>query len=211
MIFSSVALEVLDAIYEESKVKYKIQQKKGEWLLFSSFVNEYFEGPIDILEIGSWDGGTTNALSYFANSQVTVDTFELPRYCPDDIMDRCDFTYISGDSKDPAVFEKIKNRKFDLLFIDGAHTYSYVKNDFEVYGKLLKSKGVVAFHDIINSAWHRQHKVDIYKYWLEIRNNFKYKEFYTTQDSLENRTIDFENDPPEADSLNWGGIGVICP
>lgn len=37
--------------------------------------------------------------------------------------------------------------KIDVLFIDGDHSYEGVKLDFELYSKLLSSKGVVLLHD----------------------------------------------------------------
>src|SRR5215210_7598791 len=39
-------------------------------------------------------------------------------------------------------------RTIDFLFIDGDHTYAGVKQDFELYGRLLSKDGLVALHDI---------------------------------------------------------------
>ena len=41
------------------------------------------------------------------------------------------------------------NGKFDLIFIDGGHTYSIVKNDSEKAFKMLKPKGVILWHDYV--------------------------------------------------------------
>ena len=40
-------------------------------------------------------------------------------------------------------------RKFDLIFIDGGHTYSIVKNDSEKAFKMLSNKGVIIWHDYV--------------------------------------------------------------
>jgi hypothetical protein len=37
--------------------------------------------------------------------------------------------------------------KIDFLFIDGDHTYEGVKQDFELYSKILSDKGVIIIHD----------------------------------------------------------------
>lgn len=37
--------------------------------------------------------------------------------------------------------------KIDLLFIDGDHSYEGVKQDFELYSKLLSENGVIVLHD----------------------------------------------------------------
>ena len=39
--------------------------------------------------------------------------------------------------------------KFDLIFIDGGHTYSIVKNDSEKSFKMLKSNGIILWHDFV--------------------------------------------------------------
>lgn len=37
--------------------------------------------------------------------------------------------------------------KFDLLFIDGDHTFEGVKHDFEKFLPFVKDKGIILFHD----------------------------------------------------------------
>jgi predicted O-methyltransferase YrrM len=37
----------------------------------------------------------------------------------------------------------------DLIFIDGDHSYEGVKQDFEIYAPLVRSDGLIAFHDIL--------------------------------------------------------------
>jgi len=38
-------------------------------------------------------------------------------------------------------------KKFDLIFIDGGHTYNDVKHDFEKFKHYCKEEGIIAFHD----------------------------------------------------------------
>ena len=45
--------------------------------------------------------------------------------------------------------EKSYHDQFDLIFIDGGHTYSVVKNDSEKSFKMLNSKGIILWHDYV--------------------------------------------------------------
>ena len=84
-------------------------------------------------------------------------------------------TLIAGDSTSDRVIGQAKQLgPYDLIFIDANHTYEYVKKDFENYSKLLKSGGVVGFHDVDCPDW-----PGINKYWKELKKTNKYdmKEF----------------------------------
>lgn len=55
----------------------------------------------------------------------------------------------SHKSETVAIVESILNGdKLDLLFIDGDHSYSGVKSDYEMYKHLVSKGGIIAFHDI---------------------------------------------------------------
>jgi cephalosporin hydroxylase len=57
-----------------------------------------------------------------------------------------------ADSHDPATVDRVRgilgDRSVDFLFIDGDHTYEGVKRDYELWSPLVRSGGIVAFHDI---------------------------------------------------------------
>jgi predicted O-methyltransferase YrrM len=57
---------------------------------------------------------------------------------------------IQGDSHDKETLKKVSDRKYDLLFIDGDHSFEGVKKDFEMYSPLVRKGGLVAFHDIFS-------------------------------------------------------------
>lgn len=63
----------------------------------------------------------------------------------------CDVSLIEGDSASEVVkkevIEKLAGRKVDYLLIDGLHTYEHVKSDWEDYAPLVRSGGIVTFHD----------------------------------------------------------------
>lgn len=62
---------------------------------------------------------------------------------PNDLRDRV--TFLRSDS---ATFDTTPYRgTMDLVFVDGAHSYEYVKNDTEKGLEMLRDGGVIAWHD----------------------------------------------------------------
>jgi len=68
---------------------------------------------------------------------------------------------IIGDSQKTDTIREVKGiigaSKFDFFFIDGDHRYKYVMNDYNNYKELVKTDGLIIFHDIIGpevgQAW----------------------------------------------------------
>tara|TARA_B100000886_G_scaffold322188_1_gene265011 strand:- start:35 stop:697 length:663 start_codon:yes stop_codon:yes gene_type:complete len=110
------------------------------------------------LEIGFYTGFTNTILNKFFNFEhiVVVDNLS-------DQIDGNNFlanlkfkslTLITGSSTAKSTIKKVKNfSSYDLIFIDGNHSYQYVKKDFENYCNYLSKKGIIIFHDIINKDW----------------------------------------------------------
>jgi len=124
----------------------------------------------NILEIGTWDGNTALNLAVNSPSDTLVTTLDLP---PDFIKgisktklntNRLNvterekvgiqyknttyekkITQVYGDSAE--INWNTLEGPFDLIFIDGCHTYSYVKSDTNNALKQLKPKGVIVWHD----------------------------------------------------------------
>ncbi len=68
-------------------------------------------------------------------------------------------------------FDEIKfHNFFDLIFIDGGHTYSIVKNDSEKSLKMLNSRGIILWHDYVPG---KESAKDVVKYINEISKNKK--------------------------------------
>ena len=61
--------------------------------------------------------------------------------------------------------EKKLEKKMDLIFIDGGHTYTVVKNDTEKSFSMLSNKGIILWHDY---APGKKSSKDIVKYLGEI-------------------------------------------
>lgn len=46
------------------------------------------------------------------------------------------------------VKEALGGRPLDFLFIDGDHSYEGAKQDYEMFGPLVRSGGIIGFHDV---------------------------------------------------------------
>ena len=108
---------------------------------------------------------------------------------------------LEGDSDDPKILSLLESAlngtKVELLFIDGAHDYEMVEKDFLNYSKFVSPKGWIAFHDIINS------KVEVGKFWEELKYRYEYFEFLLDNQPLKKRKPAFHG----PDDKN--GIGLI--
>jgi predicted O-methyltransferase YrrM len=166
--------------------------------------------PNNIIEIGTARGGTL-----FLFTRIAADNASLIS------IDQMDKNYLGGypewktkfftsfaqkgqkihllraDSHDIATLNDAKSllggNKVDLLFIDGDHTYSGVKRDFEIYSPLVCRGGIVAFHDIGRPKEGVQgvYKFGVYEFWEEIKDEFNHKEI------IEDR------------AQGWAGIGLL--
>lgn len=100
---------------------------------------------------------------------------------------------IRGDSHALETMARVERalagEKLDYLFIDGDHSYEGVKRDFEMYSPLVRSGGMIAFHDIAVHTKDKACKVD--RFWTEIKGRFSHREFI--------------EDPNQG----WAGIGVL--
>lgn len=77
---------------------------------------------------------------------------------------------LTSDSHAPKTLKLVTSllagRKADLIFIDGDHSYSGVKADFETYSPLLAPGGLAAFHDI--NPGPEIYTGGVPRYWAEL-------------------------------------------
>jgi predicted O-methyltransferase YrrM len=105
-----------------------------------------------VLQIGLGHFGSTHfCLSLLFDEVVTVeyDIKNIANYSNRELLHNQNKEYfIYGSSIDESVINKAKAfGEFDAVFIDGNHSYEYVKLDWENYSKLVKKGGIVSFHD----------------------------------------------------------------
>lgn len=125
------------------------------------------EKPSTIFEIGTFNGRTTLNLDYFSPEGASVYTLDLPKKD----LEKAKFGIEEGDRKyvekntigdryqkkankiiqlygDSATFDfSPYYGMIDIVFVDGAHSEPYAKNDTEVAFKLLRNGGVILWHD----------------------------------------------------------------
>ena len=107
-----------------------------------------------ILQIGLGHFGSTQfCLSLICDEVVTVeyDIKNISNYSNREILYNQNIEkFIFGDSTSMDVLDKTKNSgPYDAVFIDGNHSYEYVKKDYENYSKFVKNDGIIAFHDAL--------------------------------------------------------------
>lgn len=87
-----------------------------------------------------------------------------------------DLRLLRADSHQPQSLEQVKSilagRPLDFLFIDGDHSYAGVKSDFLMYGPLVGSGGIIAFHDIRTLTGDHE----VHRFWREIRGRYRTEE-----------------------------------
>jgi predicted O-methyltransferase YrrM len=66
-------------------------------------------------------------------------------------------------------------RQVDFLFIDGDHSYSGVKRDFEDYSPFVRPGGIIAFHDIVKRE--SEPDIQVWRFWKEIKQKYSHDEF----------------------------------
>jgi len=162
--------------------------------------------PKVILEIGTATGGTLFVLSRIAPKDATIISIDLPggKYGEGYPMWRIPYyksfaahkqkmILFRGDSHAQSIFEKVKkilgSKQLDLLFVDGDHTYSGVKQDFEIYGPLVKKGGLIVFHDICQHP--AETGVEVKRFWDETKTRYQHEEIIRDKNQ------------------GWAGIGVL--
>lgn len=142
-----------------------------------------------VLEIGTFRGATLFVFSRLADAEATIISIDyhfsfLGKLCR--IFQRPLFHrmirrgqklfLLRKDSHSPdtlASVEKIlQGRKLDLLFIDGDHSFEGVRADAEMYMPLVRSGGLVVFHDIAQST----PKIQVMKLWESMKRDYKHVE-----------------------------------
>jgi predicted O-methyltransferase YrrM len=72
------------------------------------------------------------------------------------------------------VLALLNGELLDYLFIDGDHTYSGVKRDFEMYSPLVRRGGIVVFHDIV--TYRSESGCQVERFWREIKDSYQHLE-----------------------------------
>ena len=129
----------------------------------------YDSKPDSVLEIGVQYGVSTKTmlLALDAIKKGKLTSIDIKNRVPEfedykDVTSR--WKFVKGDSSLDETFDKVKDDgPFDILFIDGLHTYEGVKRDYELYEPLVKPGGLIIIHDVLN------YRVGVKEFWPEIK------------------------------------------
>lgn len=158
--------------------------------------------PRRILEIGTANGGTLFLLARAAADDariisIDVQRFDGPRrYLYRSFARRRQrVVVLQADSHRDSTVARVRElsaQPLDLLFIDGDHAYESVRRDFELYGPLVRSGGLIALHDIVPGD--EKFVGGVPRFWEELRGS----------------AIDSEEIVADWSQGGWG-IGVVKP
>lgn len=162
-----------------------------------------------VVEIGTFRGGTLWLWCQIATENARVVSIDMPVKAgiadrrQQAVLRKCAvgtqrLSLIRSDSQQEATRDRLvrslAGETIDFLFIDGDHNYDAVQRDFELYSPLVRSGGVVAFHDILHHPNFPQ--IEVERYW-----NGVIKKAYHVRE-----LVDLDD---ERGWGQWGGIGVV--
>jgi predicted O-methyltransferase YrrM len=182
-----------------------IQRK---WELIAMMAQVKHLRPSIVLEIGTYRGGSLRCWSSICPSSTTFVSIDLPWEATREVDPAADiermrrflksgqsFHWLRRDSHADATKDELLRilgaRKVDFLFIDGDHSHDGVRRDYELYNQLVRTGGLIAFHDIVPNKKHPD--INVHLFWAEVKRQRRVNELVDAN-SLEE---------------SWGGIGVV--
>ncbi|MCM3598082.1 class I SAM-dependent methyltransferase [Metabacillus idriensis] len=176
---------ILEGLSENVPIFPAIQ---NEYELRNFLVDIESQKPKTVVEIGTASGGVFYCLSQLADEEALLVSIDYPGGPYGGGQDENEIKLYSSFGKPKQEFAFIRDRSFhhstkqdlirilgdrkiDLLFIDGDHSYGGVKSDFNMYKDLVAPEGVIAFHDINSrpESWGRGFDVGLF--WDELKLN----------------------------------------
>ena len=106
-------------------------------------------------------------------TRVALDEVHKDRFAYEGTPVRHKVTQIFQDSK--KLDETRHLARYDLIFVDGAHTYSFVKSDTQKALRMIRRGGVIVWHD------YHPKRVDVVRYLNELSATLKLYHLQGTQ------------------------------
>ncbi|HTW62008.1 MAG TPA: class I SAM-dependent methyltransferase [Terracidiphilus sp.] len=165
-----------------------MQQISSEFLQLADLVKS--QACERFLEIGTYRGGTLFVFSQLSRTNATIISVDYPTtrfgralragqnaFLPKLVRRGQSLALLREDSHSfktlARVREILRGETLDFLFIDGDHSYSGVRSDFEMYAPLVRSGGLIAFHDVAKA----DSQEEVHRLWNEIKPNYRHAEF----------------------------------
>lgn len=143
--------------FEDLIRRYHAEQTLQEFMYMAKICKNLH--PNYIMEIGTRRGGTLrfwyDTLLKFRDMEkdaliIAVDIEHEPQW--NYKRTSIPIHFLKMDSLHHKTVERVSeilgDRKLDILFIDGNHTYNAVKQDYENYQGFVRQGGIILFHDI---------------------------------------------------------------
>ena len=103
--------------------------------------------PGDILEIGCDCGNSTTA--FLAGASASVTSIDINPHCAENFPGNPKWKFVLGDSQQKETHAKVANQTFDVLYVDGSHTYEATLSDLRGYYFLVRNGGLILVHDVL--------------------------------------------------------------
>ena len=103
-----------------------------------------------IVEVGTWYGGSSQALDRGLTDSGKIVTIDVTLYNPDGLTHLPRITRLTGDAARPEILQGILAQMappIDLLYLDGDHRYESNRDILQLYGRELRPQWVI-FDDI---------------------------------------------------------------
>lgn len=181
--------------------EFGIQQKYLEFMRLLELIERLPHRKL-CLEIGAFSYGCTVAFQELFDEVIVIE----PAHNANEmhLLPSVEVIHEFSQNAITTLTSKIieSHEKFDMIMIDGDHTELASSRDYLLYRNFLKDDGIIVFHDIIASDFHRQNNCFVSETWKWVKS----KSPVTKEIISEVRTKRdiFPIDPYSS----WGGIGV---
>ncbi len=157
-------------------------QNLDEFAAFTDILKR--EGVRSYLEIGSKFGGSLKLAAHALPRGSLLVSVDLPgKDTAGELLDTCNkirrelghrVKLLISDSHDPNTVKWVSGfAPFDAAFIDGDHSFAGIEADWNNYGPMAK---IVAFHDISWKREYNDHRIEVPKFWEQIKVGRKHQE-----------------------------------
>lgn len=136
------------------------------------------------VEIGTCHGGTLYLWCQAAAPDATIISIDLPegefgggypecrtRFYRSFAQANQQLDLVRADSHSPETARHVtgllRGKQIDFLFIDGDHTYAGVKQDYELYSRMMAPGGFIALHDVAPRP--EEPRIEVWKFWEELK------------------------------------------
>lgn len=160
--------------------------------ILKDYISKNIYTPPKVLEIGYYEGGTAiffdNLINNVHGLIVSIDNGKATPLTPVHTISK--LVIIKDDSHNVSALKKASEYEpYDILFIDGDHEKNAAYLDYIMYKDIVRSGGLIIFHDITHN--------DVLNVYSGIINKNRFNHIEIT----------FNNDIPSY--IDTHGIGVI--